>query len=184
MIATKLAAVGPEAQGKKEEVVVFLSPGWFLAPELDHPGFGVNFSPLHAGIFAFESHLSAPLKQALARRLLDYPGDHQPVAPARPCPPQPGREHPVGLSPSLTCSRRWARCMTGHSGNRTTASWRYWWWQINHGKHPLAPARAGRPAAAAPDGADPLAGAHRPGGYDLPPPAPPDLLQHRTQNRV
>ena len=71
MIATKLAALGPETVGKK--VVVFLSPGWFLVPELDHPGFGVNFSPLHAGIFAFESRLSAPLKQGIAWRLLDYP---------------------------------------------------------------------------------------------------------------
>ncbi len=71
MIASKLAAVGMEAQGKK--VVIFLSPGSFVSPELDHRGFGVNFSALHAGIFAFESHLSTSLKQALARRLLDYP---------------------------------------------------------------------------------------------------------------
>ncbi len=71
IIATRLAAAGPEARGKK--AVVFLSPGWFLAPELDHAGFGVNFSPLQGGIFAFESRLSADLKRDLARRLLDYP---------------------------------------------------------------------------------------------------------------
>ena len=41
MIATRLAAAGPDARGKK--VVVFLSPGWFLSPELDHMGFNVNF---------------------------------------------------------------------------------------------------------------------------------------------
>ena len=71
MIAIRLAAAGPDARGKK--AVVFLSSGWFLAPELDHPGFGVNFSPLQAGILAFESRLSPDLKRDLARRLLDYP---------------------------------------------------------------------------------------------------------------
>ena len=72
MIATKLAAADPaNVRGKK--AVVFLSPGWFVAPELDRPGFGVNFSPLHGGVFTFESRLSPALKQDLARRLLDYP---------------------------------------------------------------------------------------------------------------
>ena len=72
MIATKIAAADPQAvRGRK--AVVFLSPGWFVAPELDHPGFGVNFSPLHGGVFAFESaHLSPLLRQDLSRRLLDY----------------------------------------------------------------------------------------------------------------
>ena len=71
IIASRLAAAGPDARGKK--AVVFLSPGWFEAPELDHRGFGVNFSPLHGGIFAFESRLSPELKRDLAQRLLDYP---------------------------------------------------------------------------------------------------------------
>ncbi len=72
MITTKLAAVEPaNARGKK--AVVFLSPGWFIAPGLDAPGCGANFSPLHGGVFTFESRLSAPLKQDIARRMLDYP---------------------------------------------------------------------------------------------------------------
>ena len=71
IIATKLAALGPEARDQK--AVVFLSPGWFLEPELDPKGFGVNFSPLHGNVFVFESRLSAGLKRDLARRLLDYP---------------------------------------------------------------------------------------------------------------
>ena len=71
MIATKLAAAAPaDVRGKK--AVVFVSPGWFIAPELDHPGFGVNFSPLHGGVLTFESRLSPALKQDIARRLLDY----------------------------------------------------------------------------------------------------------------
>ena len=71
IIATKLAALGRETRDQK--AVVFLSPGWFLEPELDHKGFGVNFSPLHGNVFVFGSHLSAGLKRDLARRLLDYP---------------------------------------------------------------------------------------------------------------
>jgi D-alanine transfer protein len=71
IIATKLAAAGDVAVGRR--AVVFLSPGWFLVPALDPKGFGVNFSFLHGGIFAFESRLSAGLKQAISRRLLDYP---------------------------------------------------------------------------------------------------------------
>lgn len=71
IIATKLAALGPETHGKK--AVVFLSPGWFLEPELDHKGFGVNFSPLQGNVFAFQSRLSPGLRRDLSRRLLDYP---------------------------------------------------------------------------------------------------------------
>ncbi len=72
MITTKLAALDPaNVRGKK--AVVFLSPDWFIAPALDAPGFGANFSPLHGGVFTFDSHLSESLKQDLARRLLDYP---------------------------------------------------------------------------------------------------------------
>ena len=72
MITTKLAAVDPaNARGKK--AVVFLSPDWFIAPGLDVPGCGANFSPLHGGVFTFDSRLSPSLKQDIARRLLDYP---------------------------------------------------------------------------------------------------------------
>ncbi len=72
MVTTKLAAAEP-ANVRGKRAVIFLSPGWFIAPELDHPGFGANFSPLHGGVFAFENHLSTALKQDIARRLLDYP---------------------------------------------------------------------------------------------------------------
>jgi D-alanine transfer protein len=72
MIATKLAAADPAVvRGKK--AAIFVSPSWFIAPELDHRGFGVNFGPLHGGEFVFANPLSASLKQDIARRLLDYP---------------------------------------------------------------------------------------------------------------
>ena len=142
MIATKLAAAGPEAQGKK--VVVFLSPGWFLAPELDHRGFGVNFSPLHAGIFAFESPLSAPLKQALARRLLDYPEiisqspllDHALRRLAENTPLAYGQ-----LDLLAPLGALYDRTLRESDYGKLA----FWWWQINHGKHPLAPAEPDDP---------------------------------------
>ena len=72
MTTTKLAAVDPAfARGKK--AVVFISPGWFIAPALDAPGFGANFSPLHGGVLTFGGHLSPALRRDIARRLLDYP---------------------------------------------------------------------------------------------------------------
>ena len=73
MITTKLAAA-PAGLLRGRKAVIFISPGWFIAPELDAPGVGVNFSPLHGGVLAFESRLSPALRQGIARRLLDYPG--------------------------------------------------------------------------------------------------------------
>ena len=71
LIATKLAALGPVARGRK--AVVFLSPSWFQVPQLDPAGFGFNFSPLQGSRIAFSGGLSAGLKRDYARRLLDYP---------------------------------------------------------------------------------------------------------------
>ena len=72
MVTTKLAAADPlVVRGRK--AVIFVSPGWFITPELDHRGFGVNFGPLQGSAFVFGSSLSAGLQQDIARRLLDYP---------------------------------------------------------------------------------------------------------------
>ena len=142
MIATKLAATGPEAQGRK--AVVFLSPGWFLAPELDHRGFGVNFSPLHGGIFAFESRLSAPLKQALARRLLDYPEiiGQSPLL--------DGALHDLAENTPSTYRRLALLAPLGALYDRTLRESDYgklafWWWQVNHGRYPAAPSEPDDP---------------------------------------
>jgi D-alanine transfer protein len=72
IILQKLAAVGPALQGRK--VVVSLSPFWFfdrLAARAD--GYAGNFSSLHAGELAFDTRLSLPLKQEIARRMLQFP---------------------------------------------------------------------------------------------------------------
>ncbi len=71
LIATKLAALGNAARGRK--AVVFLSPTWFQVPRLDPGGFGVNFSPLQGSRVAFGGGFSRGLKRDFARRLLDYP---------------------------------------------------------------------------------------------------------------
>lgn len=74
-VLQSLAAAGRDAHGRK--VVVFLSPVWFVGPPNPHPhyaqsAFASNFSPAQAAAVAFQSPLSAPLKQAIARRLLDF----------------------------------------------------------------------------------------------------------------
>lgn len=71
IVATKLAALGPAARGRK--AVVFLSPTWFQLPQLEPGGFGINFSPLHGSRLAFGGSLSPGLRRDLARRLFDYP---------------------------------------------------------------------------------------------------------------
>ena len=71
LVATKLAALGTAARGRK--AVVFLSPTWFQVPQLDPSGFGINFSPLQGSRVAFGSGFSQELRRDFARRLLDYP---------------------------------------------------------------------------------------------------------------
>jgi D-alanine transfer protein len=67
----KLAAVGPDLWGKK--IVISITPPPFfrgMAPKDNYEG---NFSPLYASAVAFSMELDIPLKQKIARRMLDYP---------------------------------------------------------------------------------------------------------------
>ncbi|MCW5852213.1 MAG: D-alanyl-lipoteichoic acid biosynthesis protein DltD [Anaerolineae bacterium] len=66
-----LAAVGGAMRGKK--VVVSLSPSFFFHPMSAPVVYSGNFSRLHAFEVAFSADLSYGLKQAAARRMLDYP---------------------------------------------------------------------------------------------------------------
>lgn len=66
-----LASVGRALRGKK--VVVSLSPSFFFHPMSAPAVYAGNFSRLHAFEVAFSTDLSHGLKQAAARRLLDYP---------------------------------------------------------------------------------------------------------------
>ena len=72
IILQKLAALGPSLQGRK--VAISLSPFWFferLTARAD--AYAGNFSDLHAGELAFDTRLSLPLRQAAARRMLQFP---------------------------------------------------------------------------------------------------------------
>jgi D-alanine transfer protein len=68
----KLAAVGPALRGRK--VAVSVSPFWFFDDLTAWAaGYAGNFSALHAGELAFNTWMSLPLRQAAARRMLQYP---------------------------------------------------------------------------------------------------------------
>ena len=68
----KLAAIGPALQGRK--MAVSLSAAWFSDRVMAWAdGYAGNFSPLHAGEFAFNTGLSLQLRQDAARRMLRYP---------------------------------------------------------------------------------------------------------------
>ena len=71
MIVQKVAAVGVNAHGKK--AVIFLSPSWFAREGVGENAVEANLTPPQLGAWLFESVLSAPLRERIARRLLDYP---------------------------------------------------------------------------------------------------------------
>lgn len=68
----KLAAVGPELQGKK--VVIIISPPSFFNRVMDSPeAYAGNYSRLQAYALAFSTSLSFDLKHRAAQRMLQYP---------------------------------------------------------------------------------------------------------------
>lgn len=71
ILAQKLGAVGPELKGK--QVVLSLSPSWFLTGRVNGKTYAGNFSGLQASEVAFAAELSPELRQAMAGRMLDYP---------------------------------------------------------------------------------------------------------------
>jgi D-alanine transfer protein len=68
----KLAALGPALDGRK--IAISVSAAWFFDRPMAWPdGYAGNFSALHAGALAFNTHLSLALRQDAARRMLRYP---------------------------------------------------------------------------------------------------------------
>jgi len=68
----KLAALGPALEGRK--VAVSVSPFWFFERlTAREDGYAGNFSALHAGELAFNTHSSLQLRQDAAQRMLKYP---------------------------------------------------------------------------------------------------------------
>jgi D-alanine transfer protein len=71
LLFQRLAAIGPALQGRK--VAVSLTPGLFFARSVGKKAYAGDFSRLQATEFTFSSQLTWHLKQAAARRMLDYP---------------------------------------------------------------------------------------------------------------
>jgi D-alanine transfer protein len=70
-IPQKLAAIGADLRGKR--VVISVTPALFLEPVASAEYYAGSFSRLHAGELAFSGDLSFAVKQAVARRMLEYP---------------------------------------------------------------------------------------------------------------
>ena len=70
-ILQKLAAVGPEARGRK--LVYSISPGWYFTEQFDPKYYEGNFSDMQALELVFSRELSHELKRDVARRMIDYP---------------------------------------------------------------------------------------------------------------
>jgi D-alanine transfer protein len=72
LFAKTLGALGRALEGKK--VVIIDSPPWFFnASDVDPRAYALNFSPEIAKTFIFESPISPSLREAIARRMLDFP---------------------------------------------------------------------------------------------------------------
>jgi D-alanine transfer protein len=78
LILQKLASIGPQLRGRK--VAISLSPTFFFLRQnmIPQEWYAHRFSPLQAGELAWSSHLSFELRQAAARRMLDYPSTLEP----------------------------------------------------------------------------------------------------------
>jgi D-alanine transfer protein len=70
-ILEELAAVGSDLQGKK--VAISINPPPFFRGMSSNENYRGNFSPLYASALAFSMDLGIPLKQKIARRMLEYP---------------------------------------------------------------------------------------------------------------
>jgi D-alanine transfer protein len=72
-IQQQLAAVGPAARGRK--VVISIAPGnlFCCESEFARQAYAGNYSRLQANALAFSTDLSGAVKQAAARRMLEYP---------------------------------------------------------------------------------------------------------------
>jgi D-alanine transfer protein len=71
IVLEKLAAIGPEASGKK--VVVSFTPPTFFRPLIGEETYAGNFSRLHAGELVFSNCLSYDVRQRAARLMLLFP---------------------------------------------------------------------------------------------------------------
>ncbi len=72
LFAQTFAALGRALEGRK--LVIIDSPPWFSnASAVDLRSYSLNYSPEVARTFIFESPISPALREAIARRMLDFP---------------------------------------------------------------------------------------------------------------
>ncbi|MGB8648761.1 MAG: D-alanyl-lipoteichoic acid biosynthesis protein DltD [Anaerolineae bacterium] len=71
IVLQELASAAPDLRGKK--VVITLSPSFAMVKRSSASAYDGNFSPLHACETTFSTDLSLAWKQAVARRMLEYP---------------------------------------------------------------------------------------------------------------
>ncbi len=71
LVAQQVAALGPDLRGKK--VVISFTPSMFLAHMVTSDTYAGMFSRLHANELAFSTQLDLAVKEAAARRMLQYP---------------------------------------------------------------------------------------------------------------
>src|SRR5262249_25979981 len=72
LYAETFGALGHALEGKK--LVVIDSPPWFSnATDADQRSYALNYSPEIAKALIFSSPISLPLREAIARRMLDFP---------------------------------------------------------------------------------------------------------------
>ena len=79
LVAQQVSALGPSLQGKK--IVISFTPSVFLSKMVSSDAYDGLFSYLHANELVFSPQLSFDVKQAAARRMLQYPAtlDKDPV---------------------------------------------------------------------------------------------------------
>ena len=81
ILLQRLGAIGTNMRGRK--VVVTVTPPVFFRPPLDQASYVANYSALYATALTFDTAVPYELRQAVARRLLQYPATLEDNAPLR-----------------------------------------------------------------------------------------------------
>jgi D-alanine transfer protein len=71
IMTLRLGSLGAALQGKR--VVISISPPEFYRPQLEQPSYDANFSRLQATALTFSRQIPYALRQAAARRMVQYP---------------------------------------------------------------------------------------------------------------
>jgi len=81
ILLQRLGAIGATLRGRK--VVVTVTPPVFFRPPLDQASYMANYAAIYPTALAFDTSIPYDLRQAVARRLLQYPATLQNNAPLR-----------------------------------------------------------------------------------------------------